>query len=102
MRVSRTTAWRPGASGGEVQTAALGCAVDAARSTLCGTPPSTLMFTTPALAVPAFATAPKNPGALVVQAATVAPPTAPLAVVTPAGHGTQPPADAVPGLVTVP
>ena len=36
------------------------------------------------------------------QAATVALPSAPLAAATPAGHATQPPAEVVPGLVTVP
>jgi len=38
----------------------------------------------PALAVPEFATAPKYPGALAAQAATVVPPTAPFEVDTPA------------------
>jgi hypothetical protein len=37
-----------------------------------------------------------------VQAATNALPAAPAVVVTPGGHGTQPPALDVPGLVTAP
>jgi len=52
--------------------------------------------------VPGLNTEPAKPGAQAAHEEMVAPPTAPLVVVMPAGQAVQPAAETVPGLVTVP